>query len=76
MGWGWSITHLSHDQSYILAGVSAALINTVGLIVNVSAEEMVDSHHKYDSTAGNILLVLRIFILLLFIVGVLRTFNK
>ncbi len=59
-----------------MAGVGAALINIVGLIVSVSAEEMVDSHHKYDSTAGNILLVLRIFILVIFIVGVLRTFNK
>ena len=37
VGWGWSITHLSHDQSYILAGVTTALINTVGLIVNSSA---------------------------------------
>lgn len=38
VGWGWSITHLSHDQSYIIAGITTALINTVGLIVNSSAE--------------------------------------
>lgn len=76
VGWGWSITHLSHDQSYIIAGVAAALINVVGLIVSVSAEEMVDVHHKYDSTAGHIVLVLKIFILFIFLVGVLRTFNQ
>ena len=38
IGWGWSITHLKHDQSYILAGVAASIINIVGLIVSISAE--------------------------------------
>lgn len=76
VGWGWSITHLSHDQSYILAGVTTAIINTVGLIVNSSTEELVDIHHKYDSTAGNILLLLRILILIIFFIGALRTYNN
>lgn len=76
VGWGWSITHLSYDQSYIIAGVAAALINIIGLIVSVSAEEMVDVHHKYDSTPGHILLFLKIFMLLIFLIGVLRTFNQ
>jgi hypothetical protein len=76
VGWGWSITHLSYDQSYIVAGVASTIINTICLIVSGSAEEMVDVHHKYDSTAGNILLVLRIFILLIFTAGVLRIYNR
>jgi len=76
VGWGWSITHLSHDQSYILAGVTTAIINTVGLIVNSSADEHVDTHHKYDSTAGNILLLLRILVLIIFFIGSLRTYNN
>ncbi len=37
---------------------------------------MADVHHKYDSTAGHIVLFLRIFILLIFLVGVLRTYNQ
>lgn len=38
LGWGWSITHLSYDQSYILAGVTAALVNTICLILSSSAD--------------------------------------
>ena len=37
---------------------------------------MIDIHHKYDSTPGNILLALRILILLIFISGVLRIYNR
>jgi hypothetical protein len=76
IGWGWSITHLSYDQSYIVAGVGSALINIICMILNGSAEEMVDIHHKYDSTPGNILLALRILILLIFTTGVIRIYNR
>ncbi len=76
VGWGWSITHLSYDQSYIVAGVTSALINIICIILNGSAEEMIDIHHKYDSITGNILLALRILILLIFISGVLRIYNR
>jgi hypothetical protein len=75
IGWGWSIIHLKHDQSYILAGVIATLINIVGLIVNLAAEELADIHHKYDSTSGYILQILRVFIFVLFIMGVTRTLS-
>jgi hypothetical protein len=37
---------------------------------------MAEIHHKYDSKAGHILLFLRIFILLIFFFGILRTYNK
>jgi hypothetical protein len=40
IGWGWSITHLKHDQTYILAGVTVAIINIIGMCVSVSADEM------------------------------------
>ena len=75
IGWGWSITHLAHDQSYIIAGVIATLINIVGLIVNVLSDEMVDIHHKYDSTSGYILQFLRVFIFFIFVLGILRSLS-
>ena len=37
---------------------------------------MIDIHHKYDSTPGNILLALRILILVIFISGVIRIYNR
>ena len=75
IGWGWSIIHLKHDQSYILAGLIATLINISGLIVNLAAEELAETHHKYDSTSGYLLQILRLLIFVLFTIGALRTLS-
>lgn len=75
VSWGWSITHLNYDQAYLVAGVGASLVNVAGLTLNLFTEEFIDTHHKYDSMAGNVLLFLRILILVIFCIGVLRTYN-
>ena len=36
---------------------------------------MADNHHKYDSTAGYILQMLRFLILIMFLVGILRSLS-
>lgn len=38
IAWGWSITHLRHDPTYILIGTVITLINIVCLILDGSAE--------------------------------------
>ena len=37
IGWGWSIIHLKHDQSYIITGTVSALINVIGLVLDLLA---------------------------------------
>ena len=62
IAWGWSLTHLQHDQTYIIIGTLAAIFNVVGLVVSSAAEEIEDTHHQYDSTLGMMLFGMRIFL--------------
>ena len=47
IAWGWSIVHLNHDHTYVIAGTLAALINVSGLILNAMEEKKEDAHHQY-----------------------------
>ena len=38
IAWGWSLTHLQHDQTYIIIGALAAICNIVCLILSNAAE--------------------------------------
>lgn len=37
IAWGWSLTHLQHDQTYIIIGTLAAIANIVSLIISNAA---------------------------------------
>ncbi len=37
IAWGWSLTHLQHDQTYIIIGTLAAIANIVALIISNAA---------------------------------------
>ena len=73
IAWGWSLTHLQHDQTYIIIGTLAAILNIVGLVISNAAEEIEEAHHQYDGTLGILLLVMRILLFVLFLVGILRS---
>ena len=47
IAWGWSIVHLRHDQTYILAGTLSALINVAGMVLNSLSDRLEDEHHQY-----------------------------
>lgn len=76
IAWGWSLTHLKHDQTYVIIGTVSAIVNVVGLIIDNTAEEMETDHHRYDGTLGNMLLLMRVLLFVLFSLGVLRSMTE
>lgn len=75
ISWGWSLTHLKHDKTYIYFGTISTFINLVLLVIGSIQDENAQYHHFYDSTEGIIILGLRILLLLIALVGILRTIN-
>ena len=75
ISWGWSLTHLKHDKTYFYFGTISTFIHLVLLIAASLQDENAEYHHFYDSTEGIIILGLRILLLLIAIVGILRTLN-
>lgn len=75
ISWGWSLTHLKHDNTYIYFGAISTLINLVVIICAALVDENYDLYHFYDSKEGVAILGLRIVLLFIALVGILRTLN-
>lgn len=72
ISWGWSLLHLKHYNYYPIIGAIVTIANLVSIILDISAEQIEEAHHKYDGTVGLIILIIRISIFVLFIFGILR----
>lgn len=72
ISWGWSLIHLKHQAYYSIIGVIVTIINLIGIILDINADEIEEVHHQYDRVVGSLLLGIRLLILLIFIAGILR----
>ena len=47
VSWGWSILHTNSNQSYILIGTGAGIINIVSLVLSSLTEEHEELYHHF-----------------------------
>jgi hypothetical protein len=71
LSWGWSLVHLNSNQSYIIIGFLAGIINIVSLILSSLTEEHEELFHHYETVPGIIILILRVVMFLIFITGII-----
>lgn len=76
IAWGWSLTHLRHENHYIIVGTVVTLLNVMVAILECFLEPNEHSNHSYDHVQGVVLLFLRLTVLALFVVGILRSLSS
>ena len=77
MGFGWTITHIKDikDSAAPLGG-SIILASVLSIVFKHLLEQSTHKNHVYDSISSFVLLMFKIFIALVFLLGVFRSYHS